>query len=118
MLHLLSAAFKNVDRRTFVFGMIETAIIVALAWHSIFNKPAPEVKVIDNSKQYQDSIQQLQVKFNTVQFDLDRKKFSLDSFVFMKRYNANLYQEKRKYEKTAPIDSVSAFVHRKLHGTK
>lgn len=118
MVHLLVAIFKTVDRKTVIFGLIETAIILLLAWYCIFKKPAPEIKVIDNSKEYKDSIKQLLTKYNSVQLLFDKKTFSFDSLVFVKRYTYNAYEEKRKYEKTAPIDTVSAFVRRELKSAK
>lgn len=109
MLHLIFSIFKNVDRRTLILGGAETLIIIVLSAKIIFNSPVPEIKTIDNSRIYQDSIRILLKKFDVLRVDVDKKTASFDSLVQVKNKVEIVTQTKIKYvtkANTTQLDSI------------
>lgn len=117
MIHLLQITLNKVKNPAVIFGIAETLIILGFVAYFIFRVPTPQPKTVDVEKQYQDSIAVLQKKYQVIEQDKARLQHLNDSLTDLKTNIQIQYETKIKYVARAPIDTITAFVHRELKRT-
>ncbi len=110
MLHLASEILSKVHRKTLILGVIETCIILGLIAVLIFRSPAPEIKTVDNEKQYRDSITVIMKKYNAIEQDKIVLRRQNDSLQNVKTNIQIIYQYKIKYIEKANTNSLDSII--------
>ena len=100
----------KIDYKALIIPVSLLVIILGMAYWIIFHSPKPEIKTIDNSKQWQDSISVLYKKIDVLQLDVDKKNKSFDSLAQIKNKVEVIYKTKIKYIENAGNNSLDSLI--------
>lgn len=114
MLHLIKELWTKCNKTTVILGIIETVIIVVLVVMLAFRSPAPQIKTQDNEKQIRERDTILQNKFDIIVKEKLLLQHQNDSLIDLKTNIQIITKTKIQYEKSAPIDTTTRFVHSEL----
>ena len=113
MFHIIHELWTS-NKKLLIIGGAETILIIGLFAYIIIREPTPTIKTQDIEKPLQDSIKLLMKQYDVVQQDKMRLGHLNDSLVDLKTNIQIVTKTKIQYEKSAPIDTATNFVHRAL----